>query len=692
MERPLDLKPLFNPASVAIFGVSGDPKKLSRITVANLIRNGYGGRIYPLNPALQQIDELPCYPDLKSLNAPVDVAFMAIQAPATVDAVRECAAAGVRFAVIGSAGFAESGPEGKALQDELSAISRETGLRIVGPNCNGIYSTSHRLALGFNTGHSRAMTPGNVALISHSGALFDTMASILFRHGAGLSFFVSAGNEADLDLLDYLEFAVADPATQVIALLLDALSDGTRFRALAQRASVQGKRIVVFRIGSSEQGAEAAEAHCSRLASSEAAYQSLFQSARVSVVHSLEALMTASALLSRFGRRVGGVGALTVSGAGAAILLDSAERFGCRLTRYSAQTQEALEARRLFSKIGNPTDYGAFGAMRSVFAEVPSLIAGDGGVAVMLALVHSMNDYQRLPYIEALAGAVPLGKPIIILTPGGLQPGERAEYEAHGFVCISDTDCAMQSMAAILSEGGSDASLDQGRSGNRSGVVIDAAEEDLLSLERPLTEPESLGLLARFGVPVVRTHRCVDLQEALAALASIGGPVAVKGVVHGVTHKTERGLVRTGIVDAAALEAAFASMGECTEFIVQPMIEADLEVIVGLKRTDDLGNILIAGLGGVFAEALNQVSVWVPPVSREQIRLDLERSSLGRILTSPRWRWSNSFETLIDAIDSLQAFSLWAGSRIDAVDINPLRVGRAGCIAVDALVVPRGSG
>lgn len=690
-----DLSRLFAPKSVAIFNVSSDPGKLSRITLRNLKNGGFTGAVFPLNTTLEHAEGFRCVRTLAEVNEPIDVAFMAIPATATISAARECGAAGVKFLVIGSAGFGESGDEGAALQRELAHIAQTSGMRIVGPNCNGIYQTRHPLALGFNTGHSRRMPVGHVALLSHSGALFDTMATILRRHGGGLSFFVSAGNEADLDLLDYLEYAVSDPNTQVVAMLLDALSNGNRFRRLVQRAHALGKSVVVLKIGSSQSGAEAAEAHCSRLASPDAAYRALFAQSGVCTVNSIESLMTAAALLSRFGHVGGGLGALSVSGAGAALLLDSASRNRVPMAVYAPHTQAALDARRMFSRVGNPTDYGAFGAMRSVFSEVPALIAADPGVTVLLSLVHSMNDYQRRPYIEALANAKSAGKPILVLTPGGLEADERAAYEAEGFICLADTDAAMQAVNALTYPGYPGEAQDRAPrqllnpSAPGAGAGDTSELRAKLCRDRPLSEPESLELLSYFAIPTVKTIRCATRDEAVRALHTLGAPVVLKGVRLGVTHKTEHGLVKIGIHQKAEVDRVVSDFGSVDELIVQPMIEADLEVILGLKRTDDLSLLLIVGLGGIYTEALSEVVVFSVPASIAQIEAELSRSPVGKIMNSARWSRPGDYPALLEVIDGLQNFALWAADDVDAVDINPLRIGSNGLVAVDALVVPR---
>jgi acetate---CoA ligase (ADP-forming) len=443
------LRALLYPRSVAVIGVSDDPTKHNRIAFENLRAGGFAGRVYPVNRRLREVAGVTCYPNPAALPEPVDLALMAIPAEATAEAVRECARAGVKVAILGSAGYAESGPEGAERQRDLAEIASREGIRIVGPNCNGIYNATIGLAVGFNTAHARRLTAGDVAILSHSGALFDTMAGRLTALGAGLSVFVSAGNEVDLDLLDYLEYVIEDAATRVVALVLDGVSDGNRFRLLCERARRLGKPLVALKIGTSEIGAAAAVAHSSRLAAGARAYAALFEAGGVSTVTSLEGLMTAAALLSFYGKRQGGLAAFSTSGVGAALIADLCADLGISLTRFGDTTSTALDHYRRFSQIGNPTDLGIFGGSGRAF-EVPALIAADPGVGVMMALMHSLNPWQR-GYAEAIAHAGRTsGKPLLVVAPGGLSEEEISLYAAQGLRVFDDTVTTLQGIAAML--------------------------------------------------------------------------------------------------------------------------------------------------------------------------------------------------------------------------------------------------
>jgi len=673
------LRALLMPRSVAVLGVSEDRTKHNRIVFDNLRRAGFAGPVYPISRRLRAIDGVVCYPSPAALPEPVDLVFLAIPAAATPAALTECAEAGIKVAIIGSAGYAESGPEGAARQEDLRALGERHGIRIVGPNCNGVYNTAIGLSVGFNTAHARRLRRGDVAILSHSGALFDAMVGRLEALGAGLSIFVSAGNEVDLDLLDYLDFALDDAATRVVALLLDGLADGDRFRRLAERAGRLGKALVALKVGVSEEGEAAAVAHSSRMVASAGAYRSLFEASGVPLVGSLEGLMTAASLLSFYGQIEGGLAAFSTSGVGAALIADLAAARGIPLTRFSAATATALAPHRRFSRVGNPADLGAFGGASAAF-DVPAIIAADPDAAVLVALMHSVNEWQ-LGYAEALVEAQrATGKPLIVVAPGGLSEVERRLYaDARVF---DDTATTLDGVEAMLASPRPYPPIAD------SGIPVDA-DPAVLRLDRVLTEPESLDLLARFGIPVVPTRVCGSREAAVAAAESLGWPVVLKAVVEGVAHKSDLGLVKLGLADAAALHRAYDELGAPAQAIVQPMMPGRLEAIVGLTRLPDLGLMLVAGFGGVYAEAFGAPLTWPVPTMRDDILKKLAADPLGRVLTSSRWLDAGAREAVVQVLLGLQRMALWAGERLEAVDINPLILGPAGAVAVDALVLRR---
>ena len=670
------LHALFHPRAVAVIGASDDETKHGYIVLTNIRNAGFPGGVYGISRRLENVCGIRCYPDIASVPEQVDTAFLAIPAEAAVQAVRDCARAGLTSVIVGSAGYAESlDAGGKERQRELQRIAIEEKIRIVGPNCNGIYNAHHPLSIGFNTAHAKRQKPGGVSIFSHSGALFDAMAGRLAMLGAGLSLFASAGNEADLSVLDYMEYGIAHAQTRVIALLIDSLEDGPRFRRLALQAHAAGKPVVALKIGGSAAGAAAAVAHSSRMAGDAASYQALMDASGVATVKTLEGLMTAAALLDKYGRHPGRLGALSTSGAGASLIADRCEALGVPLATLSDETHAAIDAQKMFSRIGNPLDLGIFGGMRQA-GQVPALLMADPGVSVALGLMHSMNPWQGDPIRDAMAkGREMSGKPLLIVSPGGMPASERESYTSRGMDVFTETDILLEGIGAMLTP-------------PPAAIPTAMAGAAPVMPDRQLTEPESLNLLLGFGVRGVPTVECPSLAHALSAARAVGYPVVLKGVVEGVAHKSDKGLVHVNLTDIQALEAAYASLG-CPNVIVQKMIKGDLEAIAGVTRSEGVGLVLLAGLGGIYAEALGDAVVWPIPVSRAAIEEKLADSVLGRVLASDRWRHEGAANAMVDLLLALQRAALAIGDRLEAIDINPVILGAAGAVAVDALVIPR---
>ena len=670
------LHALFHPRAVAVIGASDDTTKHGYIVLTNVRDTGFPGGIYGISRRLKTIDGIPCLPDLAALPEPIDTAFLAIPAEATLQAVRDCAQAGMKAVIVGSAGYAESlDAGGTERQRELQQIARGEGIRIVGPNCNGIYNAHRPLSIGFNTAHAKRQTPGGISIFSHSGALFDAMAGRLATLGAGLSLFASAGNEADLSVLDYMEYALGHAPTRVIALLIDSLDDGPRFRRLALAAHAAGKHVVALKIGGSKAGAAAAVAHSSRMAGDNASYHALFKASGVATVSSLEGFMTAAALLEKYGSHPGKLGALSTSGAGASLIADRCEALGVPLAPLTPRTHAAIDAHKMFSRIGNPLDMGIFGGMKRS-AEVPTLLMADAEVSVGLALVHSMNPWQGDPYRAAMGTARQRsGKPLLLVSPGGMPQAERATYLAQGIDVFTETDILLEGIGALLTP--PPEPISQTEPAHPAPVLP----------HRALTEPESLRLLATFGVRTVPTVQCDSAAAAIDAAAGLDYPVVLKGIADGVAHKSDFGLVHVGLCTPESVAAAYAAV-RCEHVIVQAMITGALEAIAGVTRADGVGLVLIAGLGGIFAEALHDVATFPIPINRAAIEAGLAQGSLGRVLASPRWKHLSAYPAFVDLLLSLQSAALALGDRLQAIDVNPVILGPAGAIAVDALVIP----
>lgn len=693
----MNLEALFNPRHVAVIGASRTPGKLGHSVLRNLVQGGFAGRISAINPAAVAVEGQPGYRLLADLPEPAECVFLAIPAAAVTESICECAAAGVRFAIVGASGFAElDSEEGRSRQAQISAAVSEGGLRIVGPNTNGILNLSARLSLGYNAAHAQRFEPGTISVVSHSGALMDGIARRVYRAGGGLSKFVAAGNEADLNMLDFLEYLIDDETTRVIGLVIEALSDGPRFRSLAGKAKRAGKPIVGLKIGRSSSGADATLAHSSRLAGSARAYQALFQDAGVASVLTVEALAGACALLAakhEFSDQR--LVCVTTSGAGGAILADFAAERCMPLAGKGKGLWEDAAAGEFaglptVAAIRNPIDMGSLGDWRLLDPVFEALerfgIEGPTLVYAHIGAAPGM-DFQLADAL--IQRNIRCPSPVLVLAPGGLHAEVEAHYSRGGIPVFHDTaacfdtlQCWYQAFAAAapIEEAGSTAASDD------CGGTASVIGELLRGRNGILSEARSAEVLRRSGVPMVANRVVHSPDEALQAAAAFAYPVVLKALVPGIAHKNHHALVALGLGDAAALAQAYDAMAARASALghskvpclVQPMVQGKAELIVGVSHEAPLGHFLLAGLGGIHAEMFDQVTLFPIPSSRAALHRGIESARLGRLAP---------VEDIVTVLEALQALVLAHPGIIESVDVNPLLVSENGCVAVDALIV-----
>ncbi|MGE3620442.1 MAG: acetate--CoA ligase family protein [Acidimicrobiia bacterium] len=690
VDRP-DLGRLFRPESIAVVGATDDPTKTGSRIIRNLDAAGFSGPVFPVNPRAEVVAGRPSVATPADLPEPATVAYVLVPAGRVVEAVRQCAERGVAYAVIAAAGFAETpDEEGHRRQEELVEICRRHPIRLVGPNCTGLYNVTDGVPIGFNTAHGWPLRPGPLALLSHSGALFTSLARRSLDHDVGLSKFVSVGNEADLDVLDVFAFLLDDDATRVFGLVVDGISDGERFAELCEAARARGKAVLALRFGESAAGAAAAVAHSSRLAGASRVTNAFLEALGVGRVTSVEALIVAAAMVAAGrGRPPAGVGAWTMSGAAGSILADAAARVGVPLAELGPGTRAALDGHARLARIVNPVDIGAVGDP-SRTAEVLDLLAADEGVSDLVGMPHDMGGRPaNLATAQALvAAAAAHDRRLVVLVPGGLD-GVEDDLRDGGAVIVRDTATAVEALAAARAT-----EVPRSPAPSPRGDRTAAGEGPAWSRPGPpgpLTEPASLDLLGAWGVPVAGWTEVADEQAARAA-ATRWTPTVVKGVVPGVAHKSELGLVEVGLATPDAVAKAYLSVHQAVEaqgggrVIVQEMLRGRTELLVGLTRDPALGAFVVVGLGGVFAEELDAtvvVPVGAPDgFARERILA----APVGRVLSSHRWAES-PLDVVLDVVDRLRALALAAGDDLVSVDVNPLVVGDGWAVAGDALVV-----
>jgi len=696
------LRRLIDPGSVAVVGLSRNEASFGARTARNLRR--FGGRIWGVNPGAEALHGLACVPAVGQLPEPVDCAILAVPLERVEAVVADCAAAGVGACVIYASGFAETGrSERIALQDRLAAIAAEAGMRIVGPNCMGLVNNVTRAGLTFSSSYGeRPPAIGPVGIVSQSGGLGQAITQAADRGGA-YSHYLSCGNSCDVDVCDYVSYLAEDPGCRVIACAAEGFRDGERFIEAAERALAADKPLVLYKIATSERAAAAAMSHTGTLAGSNAALEAVCRRLGVITVDNLEDLYGTASFLAKAGRpKAAGVAAVAASGGAIVIDLDKAEKFGVPMPQPSPGTQAVLDANVPdFGNAGNPCDVTAQVSMNpaSYSACAGALLSDPAYAALVVTATSIMNPGTPQSVAMFAELGAQSGKPVCYCWVSGWREGPgAAECEANPHIALfNSTEGTFRTLAAWLErERRLSAPLPRPRRGAPNPAAAEARRLLALAGER-LTEREAKGVLAAYGVPVATDRVVQDAEAAVAAAAALGYPVVLKVESPDIAHKTEAGVVRLGIADAGAVRQAFAEVTEAARrhepapriggVLVQPMIPAGVEVVVGGRLDPTFGPLVLVGLGGVMVELMRDTAVELAPVGRRQARDMIARLKGSRLLTGFRGAPGIDLDRLADIIVAVSELAADLVDEVGEIDVNPVICCPDRAIAVDALVV-----
>ena len=688
----------FDPKSVAIIGASRDPKRGGHRILKN-VKTGFQGGIYPVNPLCDEIDGLRCYPSVLDIPGPVDLAIVYIPARLVPGVVRDCAKRGVPGVIIESAGFAETGAEGAARQNELKQIAAETGIRLWGPNCMGLVDMVKRHVFSFVVGSiwDAGALIGDVSLIVQSGFLAaGFVVDVMSHRGVGISKACSIGNKVDVDECDVLEWLLDDPHTKAIGLYLESVANGRRFMDLCRRS---GKPIVVLKGGKSARGAEAAMSHTASLAGHGGVVRGALAQVGVVEAHDFAQMMDICCALARFPEppktNRHRVAIITASGGAGIVSADFVDEVGLELAELSETTRKELA--RVYPEwmpVANPVDLfpaidlNGPDAYRVAFE---ALCADPDVDAVLFHLfgLRPENDWSAV-LAETIRRA---GKPVIGWLIGRRDVLEQAQRRAaeEGIPVFRELYRATECLAAVVKQrawgNGSESEL-------RDAHEVPAAAAAMLEAVRGvLDEHLSKRILAAAGVPVVEEKLVASGDEAEAAAAELGFPVVMKGLSPGKIHKTELGLVRLGITSQRDATAQFHSLMEAMNgtgsVLVQRQVRAELELIVGMIRDPQFGPCVMLGLGGVLAEVFRETVFAVAPLSRADALRLIARLGAQRLLDGFRGAPAVDRDALARILMTVGQLGCTCPS-VREIDINPVLVSNGVPVAVDASVIVDG--
>lgn len=707
-----NLERIFRPQSVAVVGASDQPGKVGYTLLKNLVDAGFPGPIYPVNAKRPSVQGLPAVARISDLPSPPELAVICTPAPSVPAVVRECGDLGIRGIVVISAGFRETGPAGKALEEEIRRdAARYDGMRIIGPNCLGVIAPHSKLNASF-----AAATPpaGRVAFLSQSGALCTSMLDWALEEEVGFSYFVSIGNMLDVGVGDLIDYFGSDPTTDSIVLYVESITDARQFMSAA-RAFARQKPIVVYKAGRFAQSAKAAASHTGAMAGVDAVYDAAFQRAGAVRVMQVDDLFDCAELLARKRVPKGPRLAIVTNAGGPGVMATDAllARRGT-LANLSERSLAALNAALPSSwSHGNPVDVLG-DAPPERLAQALDIVLADEGVdaATVMLTPQDMTD----PTGAALAAgevAARYAKPVLAVWMGGhaVREGVQA-LNRLGVPTYQTPDHAVRSFMYLVSYANNLETLyetprdvplafklDRLAARRRFAEMAAALPSDGQAV---LSEEDSKELLDAYGLPVTLPLRASTAEAAVEAAERIGYPVVLKIASPDITHKTDVGGVALNLTDAGQVRASFESVtrsarerrpqARISGVTVQRMLApvAGVELILGAKQDPVFGAVILVGAGGVTAELFQDRALGLPPLNERLARRMLESLRSWPLLTGYRGRPAVNVERLIEII---MRFSYFVADfpEIVEIDVNPLLVAPEEAVALDArMVIDRG--
>lgn len=695
---PASVAELMNPASVAIVGASEDSCKFGGRILHVLKNQGYQGGILPINPARETVLGYKAYPSIPDLPHPPDLVILAIPRDHIVQAISHCGDIGVKGVIVVTSGFSEAGEDGARFEQQMLDAARKKNVRIIGPNCIGIVSPANRFSLATTVSLvDRPALSGRIGLASQSGAVMGTMIDRGSSQNIGFSHCISVGNQADLDLCDFVDFMIDDPATRVICTYVEGIKRPDLFLRTAERARQAGKPWLLLKSGRTDAGAATAYSHTASLASNQAILDGICRRYGIIQIDDFEAMLVAACGWANWpDLRVGSAAVLSPSGGGCTIAADRLTDIDVPLATFSAQTVSTL-SEFFDGPVRNPVDIGAAndGAAMSYVEKMHRAALDDTQVDLVFSV---LTNAPVLTEVGKMIGnaARTTAKPILtVVLPGAYADGAREHIRDAGIPYTNSLDVAMRAIQAWHAW--------THRVRESAPVRPEGLTAPALPDAGHLNEDEVKSLLRHYGIRVNEGRAAATSDDAAAVANTLRAPYVVKVISRDISHKTEVGGVALRLEDADAVrQAALAMSARIREkmpdariegFLVQEFVSGELELLLGLQKDAQFGMNLAVGAGGVLAEMLRDVLFAPCPMS-----MQTARSLLMLLKIAPMFNGVRGGPALdVDAVAQAMVRLSWLGDDLrDALrelDVNPLLVlpDGQGCCAVDGRALPAGS-
>ena len=684
---------MFSPHSVAVLGASSEPARIGGRPIDLMRKQGFAGAIYPVNPRRDEVQGLRCYPSVADLPAVPDVAIVAVAAEIAVDAVADLAARGVKNVVMLSAGFAEVDEAGAAAQARMVGIARAAGMRLLGPNCLGLFNARLAFYATFSAAFDSGWPiPGRIGIASQSGAYGSHVFAAMRDRGIGTPLMVTTGNEGDVTIGDIIGWMAEDPDTDVIAAYAEGIRESDSFLAALTAAKAAKKPIVMMKVGRSALGTAAAQSHTASIAGDDAVTDAVLREFGVVRARTTEEMIDIALTATRKIYPAGNtLGVLTVSGGAGVLISDAAEALGLPMPEMPQDAQDRLRAIIPFCAPRNPVDCTAqiTNQPQSLGTFADALVV-DGGYKSVLAF------WSQAGATEANVGRLTTSvAPLIAQHPDRLfmlsvlaPRATQQRYEAAGFLVMEDPSRAVTALHAM------------GRFGDAFAETAKAAPPVVPAFtlpDRTPSEAEAKTLLAAAGIPAAPERACATVEAAVAAAQEIGFPVVLKILSPDIVHKSEIGGVLLDIADATAVRAGFATLmqrgatvagARLDGVLVAKQLKGGVECILGIHQDPVFGPIAMFGLGGIFVEVLKDVVFHRAPFGEDVAEAMIRSIKAAPLLTGVRGRKPAEIKALARMLARLSVFAHQAGDRLAGIDLNPVLAmpEGEGAFAVDAVI------
>lgn len=654
---------LFNPQSIAIIGASKHKEKLGYQILDNIIKNGYKGNIFPVNPDAIQILGLKSYSNVSDISDPIDLAIIVVPAAVVPEVLQECVKKNIPYAIIISAGFSEVGEKGKILQDEIKDVILKTSpLRLLGPNCLGLINSSANLNATFA---APSLVKGNVAAVFQSGALGVALLDWAKSYEFGFSKFISLGNKADIEESEILDYLGGDPETKIIALYLENIANPKKFFAAARRVAAM-KPIIILKGGTTKMGATAAFSHTAAMITPESINKAIFSQSNLIVAKNIEEMLNLIQLLScEPSITVQNLAIITNAGGPAILTTDVASNLGMRMPALTEKTIKNLRnSLPSVSSIANPLDLAGEALAKDYEVALQAFINEPLPASILVLLTpQTMTEVEKTA--EVLAKFKTTNKPIIASFLGDRMVKDGIEIlRSKKVPHFSDPEEAVEAIVKVT------------KYWNKFSSPKNLIE---LHCNQNFASPtvDALELLENYNIPIPPSGVATNIDVVMKIVGRIGLPVVVKNISHKFVHKYKAGKVVLNIQSESFLKQSVEKVGY--PVLIQRMVESPFEVIIGAKREENLGTVVTFGWGGVFTEEIDDISTRILPLTEYDLDEMIKETKIGRILVRENFDLSGLKNIIVEVGQIMTDYP-----SINELDLNPVKVMADGVVCVDA--------